>query len=128
MSEPLPVPEFKLPTDDELETTDSGLQIKAVEAGSGAAPTRQSQVSCHYAGWRKRDGELFDSSFGRGEPTTFPVSGVIPGWTEALLRMKAGGKAWLVIPSKLAYGARGAGPKIGADEDLVFYLELIEVK
>ncbi len=127
-SKPLAVPEFKLPTEDELETTETGLQLKNVETGEGASPTRQSRVSCHYAGWRKKDGVLFDSSFSRGEPTPFPVAGVIPGWTEALLRMKPGGKMWLVIPSKLAYGARGAGPKIGPNEDLVFYIELIEVK
>ena len=69
-----------------------------------------------------------NSSFGRGEPMTFPVGGVIPGWTEALLTMKPGGKVWLVIPSKLAYGKRGAGGDIGPDEDLVFYMELLAVK
>ncbi|MEE2712528.1 MAG: FKBP-type peptidyl-prolyl cis-trans isomerase [Planctomycetota bacterium] len=124
----LSVPEFKLPPAAELKTTESGLQMKVVAVGEGVMPTRQDRVDCHYAGWRKRDGKLFDSSFGRGEPMTFPVGGVIPGWTEALLTMKPGGKVWLVIPSKLAYGKRGAGGDIGPDEDLVFYMELLAVK
>ncbi|MAB91024.1 MAG: hypothetical protein CMJ90_16455 [Planctomycetes bacterium] len=124
----LPVPEFKLPPAAELKATESGLQMKVVAVGEGVMPTRQDRVDCHYAGWRKRDGKLFDSSFGRGEPMTFPVGGVIPGWTEALLTMKPGGKVWLVIPSKLAYGKRGAGGDIGPDEDLVFYMELLAVK
>lgn len=128
VKQPLPVPEYKLPTDDELNTTATGLQVKTVEEGTGKAPTRANEVECHYAGWRKRDGKLFDSSFGRGEPSTFPVGRVIPGWTEALLSMKEGGKVWLVIPSKLAYGKRGAGADIGPDEDLVFYMELLAVK
>ncbi|NRA96879.1 MAG: FKBP-type peptidyl-prolyl cis-trans isomerase [Planctomycetes bacterium] len=128
VQQPLSIPEFKLPTAEELKTTASGLQMMVVAAGEGMSPTRQDSVSCHYAGWRKRDGKLFDSSFGRGEPTTFSVGGVIPGWTEALLSMKAGGKVWLVIPAKLAYGKRGAGGDIGPDEDLVFYMELVAVK
>lgn len=125
---PLAVPEFKLPADDETEIRPSGLRVKTVAKGKGDSPKMGQSVVCHYAGWRKKDGHLFDSSYGRGEPTEFSVGPLIAGWNEALQSMKPGGKVWLVIPAKLAYGARGQGKDIGPNEDLVFYMELIAVK
>ena len=125
---PLKVPDYKAPDEKELEIKPSGLMVKHVAKGEGDAPKMGQAVVCHYAGWRKKDGHLFDSSYGRGEPAEFKVGQLIPGWNEALQFMKPGAKVWLVIPSKIAYGARGAGKDIGPNEDLVFYMELIEVK
>jgi len=126
--EPLPVPEFELPPDDELETTASGLRYTVIEEGEGPHPGASSTVEVHYAGWLKRNGELFDSSYGRAEPATFPLDRVIPGWTEGLQMMRPGGTWLFVIPSELAYGERGSPPTIGPDEDLVFHVELLEVE
>lgn len=108
-------------------TTASGLQYKVVESGDGKSPTDTSTVVVHYAG-RLIDGTEFDSSYKRGEPIDFPVNGVIPGWTEALLLMKEGDKWELTIPSDLGYGARGAGQDIPPYSTLVFDVELLEVR
>lgn len=112
---------------DGVQTTASGLQYQVLKAGSGAVPTADSKVSVHYEG-KLINGQIFDSSIQRGEPLTIGVSGVIPGWTEALLRMKVGDKWKLFIPSDLAYGERGSPPVIGPNETLIFEVELLEVK
>ncbi len=105
----------------------SGLQYKIITEGSGDSPTANDMVSVHYEG-RLINGEVFDSSYERGEPAQFPVNGVIRGWTEALTLMKPGAKWQLYIPSDLAYGPRGSGPQIGPNATLVFDVELLEVK
>ncbi|OUD12181.1 FKBP-type peptidyl-prolyl cis-trans isomerase [Thioflexithrix psekupsensis] len=107
-------------------TLPSGLQYKEVTAGTGKTPSKDDQVTVHYRG-TLINGEEFDSSHKRGEPITFPVSGVIAGWTEALQLMKEGAKWQLFIPSELAYGSRGTGGVIGPDETLIFDVELISV-
>lgn len=104
-----------------------GLQYKELRAGAGASPKATDTVVVHYSG-KLIDGTEFDSSYKRGEPAEFPVNRVIPGWTEALQLMKPGAKWMLYIPSKLAYGPRGAGGVIGPDETLIFEVELLKVK
>jgi FKBP-type peptidyl-prolyl cis-trans isomerase FklB len=105
----------------------SGLQYRVVEAGKGKSPTAENMVTVHYRG-RLVDGTEFDSSYERGEPATFPVAGVIPGWTEALQLMQEGAKWELVIPPALAYGERGAGQVIGPNAVLIFEVELLKVQ
>ena len=107
-------------------TLESGLQYKVITAGSGAKPKKTDQVLCHYRG-TLLDGTEFDSSYGRGEPTQFGVSQLIPGWTEALQLMPAGSKWELYVPHYLAYGPRPAG-QIGPNSTLIFELELLEIK
>lgn len=109
-----------------VKVTDSGLQYKVVEAGDGESPTADDSVKVNYEG-KLIDGTVFDSSYERGEPVTFPVSAVIPGWTEALQLMKPGAEYMLYIPADLAYGERGAGADIGPNETLIFKVELLEV-
>jgi len=111
-----------------VQTTPSGLQYKVIKAGAGASPKDTDVVTTHYRG-TLIDGTEFDSSYTRGEPATFPVTGVIPGWTEALKRMKVGDKWQLVIPAELAYGAnpRPGGP-IGPNSTLIFDIELLGVQ
>ncbi len=125
-TEELDMPTFVMPTADELKTTESGLQYQVIEAGEGPAPSPQSQVTVHYAGWLT-DGTSFDASYKRGEPTTFPVMGVIDGWKEGLQLMKKGAVYRFVIPSKLAYGATGSQGGIPPNSDLVFHVELIDI-
>jgi FKBP-type peptidyl-prolyl cis-trans isomerase FklB len=105
----------------------SGLQYQVLKEGTGKQPKATDEVQVHYHG-TLTDGTVFDSSVDRGEPVTFPVNRVIPGWTEALQLMKEGSKIRVVIPSQLAYGQRGAPPKIGPNETLVFEIELLKVK
>lgn len=112
---------------DGIVTTASGLQYKIIKAGTGRTPKRTDTVETHYRG-TLINGDEFDSSYRRGQPAVFPVSGVIPGWTEALLLMKEGAKWQLFIPSDLAYGPRGAGGDIGPNATLIFDIELIAVK
>ncbi|HEX4887603.1 MAG TPA: FKBP-type peptidyl-prolyl cis-trans isomerase [Luteibaculaceae bacterium] len=107
-------------------TLPSGLQYEIIIAGTGNKPTLNDQVTTHYTG-TLLDGTVFDSSVKRGEPATFPVSGVIAGWTEALQLMPVGSKWKLFIPSDLAYGERGAGGAIGPNETLIFEIELISI-
>ncbi len=107
-------------------TTATGLQYEQLEAGEGASPTAADVVKVHYRG-HLIDGTEFDSSYSRGEPISFPLSGVIPGWTEGLQLMQVGEKARLVIPSDLAYGPNGMGNAIGPNETLVFEVELLEI-
>lgn len=109
-----------------LKTTDSGLQFEVVKEGSGRQPSDEDIVKVHYTG-TLINGEKFDSSRDRNEPAEFPVRGVIPGWTEALKLMKAGGQYKIAVPAKLGYGAQGR-PGIPANSVLLFDVELIEVK
>lgn len=106
-------------------TLDSGLQYEVVNEGTGATPQASSTVQTHYEG-TLITGEVFDSSYKRGQPTEFPVGGVIAGWTEALQLMQEGAKWRLYIPSDLAYGARAAG-SIPPHSTLVFDIELLKV-
>ncbi len=112
---------------DGVKTTASGLEYKVVKEGAGATPTPEDTVTAHYRG-TLLDGSEFDSSYKRGEPASFPVTGVIPGWTEMLQLMKVGTKVIVWIPSSLAYGERGAGNTIGPNATLTFEIELLEVK
>jgi FKBP-type peptidyl-prolyl cis-trans isomerase len=108
-------------------TLPSGLQYKVIKAGSGNKPKATDTVSVHYQG-TLINGTEFDSSYRRGQPVSFPVNGVIPGWTEALQLMEAGAKWQIVIPPNLAYGDRGAGPQIGPNATLIFEIELISIQ
>jgi FKBP-type peptidyl-prolyl cis-trans isomerase FklB len=110
-----------------VETLPSGLQYKIIKQGTGPKPTLNDIVTCNYKG-TLIDGTEFDSSYKRGEPATFPVKGVIKGWTEALQLMPVGSKFELVLPPDLAYGEHGAGQDIGPNETLVFEVELISIK
>ena len=107
-------------------TTATGLQYEVLTEGSGDSPKETDQVTVHYHG-TLIDGTVFDSSVERGQPATFPVNGVIPGWVEALQLMKPGAKYKLFIPSNLAYGERGAGGSIGPNATLIFEVELISI-
>ena len=107
-------------------TTASGLQYEVLEEGTGTQPEAGDQVTVHYTG-KLIDGTVFDSSVERGEPATFGVTQVIPGWVEALQMMKEGAKWGLSIPSNLAYGPNGAGGAIGPNATLIFDVELIKV-
>ena len=110
----------------DVTTTSTGLQYKVLEKGSGPSPKVTDKVEVHYHG-TLIDGTVFDSSVDRGEPITFPVNGVIPGWVEALQLMSPGAKYQLFIPSELAYGDRGQG-KIGPNSTLIFEVELISIE
>lgn len=111
---------------DGVTVTASGLQYEVITKGEGDVPTAESKVKTHYHG-TLIDGTVFDSSYDRGEPAEFPVSGVIAGWTEALQLMPVGSKWKLTIPYALAYGEQGAGGAIGPCETLVFDIELLEI-
>ena len=104
----------------------SGLQYQVLTAAEGRKPAATDQVKCHYEG-RLTDGTVFDSSYRRGEPATFPLNGVIAGWTEGLQLMGEGSKFRFFIPYHLAYGERGAGASIPPYAALVFDVELLEV-
>lgn len=108
-------------------TLSSGLQYKIEKKGTGKKPTAKDSVTVHYKG-TLIDGTEFDSSYKRGEPVSFPVGGVIPGWTEALQLMEEGSKWQLFIPANLAYGERGAGAQIGPNSTLIFDVELLKIK
>jgi FKBP-type peptidyl-prolyl cis-trans isomerase len=110
-----------------VKTTADGLQYKVVRLGTGPKPTDSDVVSVNYSG-KLLDGTEFDSSYKRGEPASFPVNGVIPGWTEALKLMPVGSEYELVIPAELAYGAAGAPPSIGPNQVLVFKVELLKIE
>ena len=107
-------------------TLPSGLQYKILTAGTGPKPTTSDTVTCNYKG-TLISGKEFDSSYKRGQPASFPVGGVIKGWTEALQLMPVGSKWQLFIPPDLAYGDRGAGADIGPGETLIFEVELISI-
>lgn len=109
-----------------VKVTDSGLQYEILTQGDGPKPGITSRVKVHYRG-TLLDGEVFDSSYTRGQPAVFGVNQVISGWTEALQMMPVGSTWKLYIPSKLAYGARGAGRVIGPNACLIFKVELLEI-
>jgi FKBP-type peptidyl-prolyl cis-trans isomerase FklB len=109
-----------------VETTESGLQYRVVEAGEGPSPEPSDSVTVHYEG-RLLDGTVFDSSYQRGQPATFGVGQVITGWQEALQLMSVGATYEVWIPSGIAYGAQGAGDRIGPNETLNFTIELLEI-
>jgi FKBP-type peptidyl-prolyl cis-trans isomerase len=108
-------------------TLPSGLQYKILTAGTGPKPTSTDTVVCNYKG-TLINGTEFDSSYKRGQPATFPVSGVIKGWTEALQLMPVGSKWQLFIPAALAYGERGASADIGPNATLIFEVELLSIQ
>lgn len=110
----------------EVHTTPSGLQYEIVKQGDGPRPTAGDSVTVHYTG-KLIDGTVFDSSEERGEPATFGVTQVIPGWVEALQLMNVGSRWRLFIPSALAYGPQGAGGLIGPNQTLVFDVELLAI-
>lgn len=117
-SAPAPAPkEFKTP---------SGITIKMLKEGKGNSPKASDTVKVHYRG-TLADGKEFDSSYKRGEPTSFPLSRVIPCWTEGIQLLKVGGKATLVCPPELAYGSRGAGGVIPPNATLTFEVELLDI-
>ncbi|MBA4416299.1 MAG: hypothetical protein C0392_00085 [Syntrophus sp. (in: bacteria)] len=107
-------------------TLPSGLQYKIIKTGTGNFPMATDTVTVNYKGTMV-DGTEFDSSYKRGDPVTFQVGGVIPGWTEALQKMKVGSKWQLFVPSSLGYGERGAGNVIGPNATLIFEVELISI-
>ncbi len=108
-------------------TLPSGLQYLVLNKGEGKKPTANDTVSVHYRG-ALLDGTVFDSSYDRGMPATFPVQGVIKGWQEGVQLMSVGAKWKLFIPASLAYGDQGAGVAIGPGETLIFDVELLEIK
>lgn len=114
-------------TKDGVVTLPSGLQYKILTPGTGPKPAATDTVVCNYRG-TFIDGTEFDSSYKRNQPATFPVNGVIKGWTEALQLMPVGSKWQLFIPSDLAYGSRGAGGVIGPNKTLVFEVELLSIQ
>lgn len=109
-----------------VKTTPSGLQYRVIVAGKGKQPTAEDTVTVNYRG-TLIDGTEFDSSYKRNQPASFPVKGVIAGWSEALPLMKEGAKWMLYIPAKLAYGERGAGALIGPNTALIFEVELLSI-
>jgi FKBP-type peptidyl-prolyl cis-trans isomerase len=109
-----------------VKTTASGLQYRVITAGQGPKPKLDDTVTVHYRGTLV-DGTEFDSSHKRGQPATFPLKGVIPGWTEALQLMPVGSKWMLYLPPQLAYGERGAGPRIGPNSTLIFEVEMLSI-
>jgi FKBP-type peptidyl-prolyl cis-trans isomerase FklB len=110
-----------------VKTTASGLQYKVLKPGTGRTPSLHDTVKVNYKG-SLIDGTVFDSSIARGEPVTFPVNGVIAGWTEALQMMKEGAEWEVYVPANLAYGERGAGGVIGPNSVLIFDIQLIDIE
>jgi FKBP-type peptidyl-prolyl cis-trans isomerase len=115
-------PEFYLPPDSALTTTPSGLKFLVIREGSGTPPKAEGSFTAHYCGWYT-NGEVFDSSYSRNEPLSYPVNRMILGWREALVMMKPGSEYILVVPPELGYGAGGNG--IRPDSTLVFRMELL---
>lgn len=107
--------------------TASGITIKMLKEGTGASPKASDTVKVHYRG-TLADGKEFDSSYKRGEPTSFPLNRVIPCWTEGIQLIKVGGKATLTCPPELAYGSRGAGGVIPPNATLTFEVELLAIE
>lgn len=121
----VPRPEFKRPTEEELTRTDSGLGYELLSPGEGTAPTSIDTVTVRYAGWLE-DGTLFDASY--PGTATFPLNRVVAGWTEGVQLLKPGGEILLELPPSLAYGSRGAPPRIGPNATLIFRVALVSVQ
>ena len=113
--------------EDGVQTTKSGLQYKVLVEGDGKQPGPHSRVKCHYEG-RLIDGTVFDSSYKRGEPATFGLDQVIPGWTEGLQLMKVGSKYEFTLPAELGYGERGIPGHIPGNSVLIFVVELLGIE
>jgi len=109
-----------------VQTTESGLQYKVLQAGTGKNPTKEDQVKVHYEG-KNLEGKVFDSSRKRGEPLTMSVTQVIPGWQEALQLMKPGAKWQVWVPPTLGYGERKMSPEVGPNAVLEFEIELLDI-
>jgi len=109
-----------------LQSTESGILYEVVEMGDGPKPTKDDKVKVNYEG-KTTDGEIFDSSYERGQPAEFPLTRVIPGWTEILQEMPVGSTFIATIPPSLAYGERGSPPNIGPNEVLIFKIELLDI-
>jgi FKBP-type peptidyl-prolyl cis-trans isomerase FkpA len=110
-------------------TTESGLKYRILRKSDQAKPSADDEVTVHYKGWLSSNQKIFDSSYRRGESISFPLSGVIKGWTEGMQLVGEGGMIELVIPGDLAYGKRGAaGGKIPPDAELTFIVELLDIK
>ncbi len=109
-------------------TTASGLVYESLKDGTGPSPKASDTVRVHYVGTFPESGKEFDSSISRGQPIEFPLTGVIPCWTEGVQKMKVGGKAKLTCPPAIAYGARGAGGVIPPNATLNFEVELLGIK
>lgn len=118
------IPEFVLPEEGDLLRTPSGLGVHVLERGTGEKPAANDTVTVRYAGWLI-EGKLFDASY--PGTATFPLNRVVRGWTEGLQHVAAGGSVILVIPPELAYGSRGAPPRIGPGATLVFRVELVSI-
>lgn len=116
----------KAATEKDATKTESGLVYREVLAGTGASPSATDQVRVHYEG-RFTDGKVFDSSIKRNEPAVFPLNGVIPCWTEAVQKMRVGGKAQVTCPPELAYGDEGRPPQMRGGATLVFDIELLDI-
>ena len=116
-----------MPSKTGLKSCPAACRYKVLKSGNGPSPKLSDMVKTHYEG-KLIDGTIFDSSIQRGEPVTFRVNQVIPGWTEALQLMKVGDKWRLFIPSKLAYGEHGPGGKIGPNSTLIFDVELLGIE
>jgi hypothetical protein len=121
-----PLPTAPAPAPSGVQTTYSGLKYEVLRPGTGARPASYNRVKVHYHGYLP-DGTVFDSSVQRGEPATFGLNQVIPGWREGIPLMQVGAKYRFTVPPHLAYGARGAPPKIGPNQTLMFDVELFEV-
>lgn len=122
-----PLPALKIPDEATATKTASGLRYEVIAEGEGRSPKASSMVEVHYTGWLT-DGRKFDSSFDRGHTQDFQAGRVVPGFKEALLLMKEGGKAYFYLPTAIAYGAQGSGRAVPPNADLVFYVELKKVK
>jgi FKBP-type peptidyl-prolyl cis-trans isomerase len=125
-AKPSNLPKFAMPAEGALKTTPSGLKYEVIKEGTGRKPTATETVTVHYAGWLT-DGTPFDSSYSRGDTTSFPLNRVIKGWTEGVQLMGEGSIYKFVIPGDLAYGQRGSPPKIGPNATLVFQIELVKI-
>lgn len=116
----------KMMAEGKLQSTESGILYEVVEMGDGPKPTKDDKVKVNYEG-KTTDGEIFDSSYERGQPAEFPLTRVIPGWTEILQEMPVGSTFIATIPPSLAYGETGSPPNIGPNEVLIFKIELLDI-
>ncbi|MEO6196942.1 MAG: FKBP-type peptidyl-prolyl cis-trans isomerase [Dehalococcoidia bacterium] len=124
---PSPAPDSPPEIEGETITLDSGLQYIDIVVGTGAQPTDTDSVEVWYTGWLQDGGTKFDSAVDRGTPSTFAVSGVVPGFSEGIKGMKVGGQRRLIIPPELGYGESGSGTSVPPNATLIFDIELLTV-